>query len=181
MQSDEQLVGLYLKGEEHSLEILIGRHAGHVFNFIHQYVKNSDQAEDLTQETFVKIWKNIKKFDVKKSFRIWMFQIARNTTIDFLRKKKNINFSELEKNDGTEFDAVDESLNPEEILERKSSEEAVTGALEKISDKHRSVITLYYREGFNLREISEIMDQPLDTIKSRHRRALGELKRLLSK
>jgi RNA polymerase sigma-70 factor (ECF subfamily) len=179
MQSDEQLIDLYLKGEEHSLEILIDRYAGHIFNFIRQYINNSDQAEDLTQDTFVKVWRNIRKFDIKKSFRVWLFQIARNTTIDFLRKKKSILFSELVKDDGTEFDAVDESLNPEEILEKKSSEDVVAAALEKISDKYRSVISLYYREGFNFREISEIMDQPLDTIKSRHRRALRQLKKFL--
>ncbi len=181
MQSDEQLISSYLKGEEDSLEILIDRHVGHIFNFIRQHVGNQDSAQDLTQEVFIKIWKNIKKFDAERNFKIWMFQIARNTIIDFLRKKKNIPFSELEKYGREEFDAVDESPNPEEILDKKLSESDVAKALEKMTPQFRSVIALYYQEGFNFREISEIMDEPLDTVKSRHRRALQMLKKLLSK
>ena len=67
---------------------------------VYKNVGNQSEAEDITQEVFVKIWKNIKKFDQNRSFKPWIFQIAKNTSIDFLRKKKSIPFSKFENEEG---------------------------------------------------------------------------------
>lgn len=179
MQTDEQLIDSYLKGEEHSLEVLIDRYAGHIFNFIRQYIKNGDQAEDLTQETFVKIWKHIKKFDPQKSFRVWLFQIARNTVIDFLRKKKEIHFSDLADEDG-EIDFEDFDQDIEDILDKKEARGKIQELFESLPVKYKSVLSMYYQSEFNFREISEITGLPIDTVKSRHRRAILMIKKNLS-
>jgi RNA polymerase sigma-70 factor (ECF subfamily) len=178
MQTDERLIVSYLDGEEHSLEVLIERYTDHIFNFIRQYIGNQDQTEDLTQEVFVKVWKNIKKFNVEKSFKVWLFQIARNSTIDFLRKKKEIHFSEIEDEDG-ELNFEDSEQNIEDILEKKESQEKVKRLFDLLPVKYKSVLSMHYQSELNFREISEITGLPLDTVKSRHRRAILMIKKNL--
>ena len=180
MNLDEQIIESYLNGDENAIAVLVNRYAGHIYNFVRQSVRDSEVAEDLTQEVFVKAWKNIKKFDLDKKFKPWLFQIARNAIIDYLRKKKDVSFSELEDVYDKDFDVVDDSSDIEGLVDKKAAENKVKEAIEKIPEKYRSVISLYYQEGFNLREISEISGKPLDTVKSQHRRALQWLKKLLS-
>lgn len=98
--SDEKLIEQYLKGDEKSLEILINRHLKPVYIFVYRLVGSQSEAEDVTQVVFVKIWKNIKKFDTKKSFKTWMYRITHNTAIDYLRKKKAVPFSAFENEEG---------------------------------------------------------------------------------
>ena len=86
--SDEQLINNYLKGDEKSLEILIHRYLKPIYNFVYRYVNNKQEAEDVTQEVFVKTWRNLKKFKRNKSFKTWIFSIAKNTAIDSFKKKK---------------------------------------------------------------------------------------------
>jgi len=175
MQSDEQLVSSYLNGEEYPLEVLISKYARHIFNFIYQYVRNFQNSQDLTQDVFVKAWKNLKKFDLNKSFKVWLFQIARNTSIDFLRKKKEIPFSDLENEDG-ELEFEDSRQNLEDILEKRETREKIKELFETLPAKFKSVLLMYYQAELNFREIAEITGEPVDTIKSRHRRALLTIK-----
>ena len=86
--TDEQLVAQYLKGDEKSLELLIQKYLNPIYSFVLQYTKERDEAEDLTQEVFVKVWKNINKFKSEYKFKTWLFTIAKNTSLDFLKKKK---------------------------------------------------------------------------------------------
>ena len=86
-KKEEQLVRDYLKGDENSLEILIGQYLKPIYSFIYRYVGNASEAEDITQEVFVRVWKNLKKFDQNKKFKTWIFGIAKNASIDWLRKK----------------------------------------------------------------------------------------------
>ncbi|MBI4159946.1 sigma-70 family RNA polymerase sigma factor [Candidatus Wolfebacteria bacterium] len=73
---------------EVSLELLIRRYLKPIYGFTYRYVGAGQDTEDVTQETFVKVWRNLKKFDQNKSFKTWIFSIAKNTAIDFLKKKK---------------------------------------------------------------------------------------------
>ena len=91
--SDEHLVSKYLSGEKEALEILIRRYLKPVYGFVYKYTGGVSETEDISQDVFIKVWKNLKKFDQVKNFKTWLFTIAKNTTLDFLRKKKMIPFS----------------------------------------------------------------------------------------
>jgi RNA polymerase sigma-70 factor (ECF subfamily) len=181
--SDEQLVAEYLKGNKESLEILIRRYLKPLYNFAYRYVGNSREAEDITQEAFLRVWRNLKKFDQKKKFKIWAFAITKNLCVDFLRKKKTISFSDLEgdRNNRLEETLADASPLPQEILERKDISRTVISALKKLPAAQRITLFLRFNDHFTFREIAESMGEPLHTVKSRHRRALIKLKGILTK
>jgi RNA polymerase sigma-70 factor (ECF subfamily) len=167
-KDDAQLVGQYLSGDEKSLEILIKRYLKPIFSFVYKYVGNNQEAEDITQEIFVKAWQNLKKFDKNKKFKTWIFTIAKNTSIDWLKKKRAIPMVELPELLKDERNTIkDDLINGFEIM------------IKNLSPQHREVLTLYYDNDFNFREIAENLGQPLNTIKSRHRRAILRLKKLL--
>lgn len=182
-RSDQQLIAEYLTGDEGSLEILFARYLKPIFSFSYRYVGSGHEAEDIAQEVFVKVWRNLKKFDQNKSFKTWIFSIAKNTAIDFLKKKKAIPFSEFENEDGENMiteTLADPSPLPQELLERASMAQMLNSAMEKLSHKYRMVLFLRYNDHFNFREIAESLGEPLSTITSRHRRALIKLKEILT-
>lgn len=189
-QSDNQLINNYLKGEAASLEILVKKYLKPIYGFVYRYTGSTQDAQDLAQEVFVKMWKNLKKFDRQRNFKTWIFSIAKNTSIDFIRKsqsasggKKVLPFSALENDeDGNSFaDAlVDPALLPDELFKRKDIAQALSSVMEKLTPKYRLVLLLRYNDHFTFREIAESLNEPLNTIKSRHRRSLIILKRLLN-
>ncbi|MFH0803783.1 MAG: sigma-70 family RNA polymerase sigma factor [Candidatus Tagabacteria bacterium] len=182
--NDQELIYDYLKkGDEKSLEILIQRHLKPVYGFAYRYVGNAQEAEDITQDVFVKVWKNLKKFDGQKSFKAWIFTIAQNTSLDFLKKKKAMQFSDLENESGENAlveKFIDSSPLPDEFLEQKGIREIFIKAAGKLFPKYRRVLFLRHEENLTFREIAETLGEPLNTVKSRHRRALIALKKLLS-
>jgi len=193
--SDQKLISLYLAGDEKSLEILFNRYLKMIYSFIYRYVGDQEAAEDVAQEVFVKVWKNLKKFNPRKNrfanfklrrqknFKTWLFKIAKNASIDFLRKKKIIPFSSFDNEDGNALTdtLADPAPLPDALLERQDLANLLTRALAKISFKYRAVLLLRYNNHFTFREIAESLDEPLNTIKSRHRRALIILKKILGK
>jgi len=181
-RSDQQLIEDYFKGDEKSLEALIQRYLKPIYSFTYRYVNTLQDAEDITQETFVKAWKNLKKFDQNKSFKTWIFFIAKNIAIDFLKKKKTIPFSEFSDNNGKNIiieTLVDSSLLPDKLVEKSDFVQVLNLAIAKLSPKYRKVLSLRYSNGFNFREIAEFLGESLNTVKSQHRRALTILKRQL--
>ena len=180
--NDEQLVSAYLNGDEKSLETLIQRYMDPIYSFVYRHIGKPREAEDVTQEVFLKCWKNLKTFDQQRSFKTWIFNIAKNASIDFLRKKKSINFSDLENEDG-ENEIVDNLTDseplPDELFERKNLAEELTGAINKLPLKYRMVLFLHYNDHFNFREISESLGESINTVKSRHLRGIKMLKSLI--
>lgn len=182
--SDQNLVKEYLKkGDEKSLEFLVKKYLKPIFNFAYRYSLSTQEAEDITQETFIKAWKNLKKFDAEKNFKTWLFSIAKNTAIDFLRQKKTVPFSAFENKDNENSltdNLADPAPLPPEIFEQKDLSLKLAAATEKLDEKHRLILLLRYTEHFTFREIAEILQEPLDTVKSRHRRGLIALKEILT-
>ncbi len=177
--SDEQLVEQYMTNKnERSLEKLVRRYLPLIFSFVKRYTGNQDNASDITQEVFVKVWKNLKSLDRSKSFRTWIFTIAKRTAIDELRKQKAIPFSALQ-GDGFEDLIIDESpsILDQIFLQQQSKE--LAAALAKLPTNYNSVIKLYANDGLNFREIAGILKEPLNTVKSRYRRGLALLKKIL--
>lgn len=180
--NDEKLISQYLKGDEKSLEILIKQYLKPIYSFVYHYVGNSHDAEDITQDTFVKMWRHLKRFKKRKSFKTWIFSIAKNSAIDFLRKKKTIPFSEFEDEEGKNVlveTLADQMPLPDELSKRAGIIQVLESAIEKLMPKYRLVLSLRYNDNLNFREIAETLKEPTHTIKSRHRRALILLKKLL--
>jgi len=181
--SDEKLVQEYLSGEEKFVEELLDRYLKPIYNFIFRMTGGRAVAEDLSQETFLKAWKNLKRFDPEKKFSTWIFAIAKNTSFDYLKKKKEIPFSVFLDEEGESWleNITDENILPDEILERKDIAAKVEEMLEKIPLHYRAILLLHYKEDFSLHEIAEILGEPYNTIKSRHRRALIEIRKQLER
>lgn len=174
-ENDERLITNYLKGDEKSLEVLIKKYLKSIYSFVYRYIGEADEAEDITQEVFVKVWRNIKKFDKQKIFKTWIFSIAKNASIDFLRKKKTIPFSNFENEKGENL-----FINTLADLTPFSPKLSLASILEKIPSKYRMVLFLRYNDHFTFREIAETLGESINTIKSRHRRGALLLKKFFT-
>jgi RNA polymerase sigma-70 factor (ECF subfamily) len=167
--------------DDEQLREIIKLYTTPVYNFIAQILSYGGEAEDATQETFIKVWKNLKKFDTTKKFKPWLFQIAKNTALDYRRRQEPTRpfiFDQIEELD--ELESIpDFALTPLEQLELKQQAQQVQQAIIKLPNIYRVVLNLYYQEELSLAEIATVLDEPVDTVKSRHRRALLKLRQLL--
>ena len=184
-ETDEEIIVLYKNGNQEAFKNLINKYTSSLYNFSARMVNKND-ASDIVQEIFIKVWKNINRFDEQKaSFKTWIFAIARNTITDFLRKKRNVLFSEIEKNNNEENNSFEENIPDEEILpdvalEKLQDKEFLNDILNKLDNNSREVLILHYQEEMTFDEIGKILNKPLNTVKSQHRRAILELKKRLS-
>jgi len=183
VSTENRIISEALVGDEETYAEIVKIYLNQIYNFVFRLAGDRDAAEDITQETFVKVWKNLKKFDQSKSFKTWLFTIAKNTTYDWLKKKKEIPFSSFVDEEGESWleNISSEEILPDEILERKDIADEFEKILEKIPVHYRAILLLHYKEDFSLHEIAEILDEPYNTVKSRHQRGLGKLKKLLEK
>ncbi len=172
---DEELVSHYLEGDNSAFEEIVNRYLKPVYNFTYRFCGNEKDSEEIVQESFLKLWKNIKKFRKNDKFKTWFYTIARNTAIDWMRKKKSIVFSKFENEKGENF--FEDSLTDtediaSEIFEKNELKKDVGKLIGALPFKYREIILLYYQEELSLVEISEVLKKPLNTVKSLHRRAL---------
>jgi len=180
--TDEQLVKIYLKnGGEQALEILIKRYLNPLYNFAFKYTHSQAAAEDVAQEAMVKIWRNIKKFNHKYKFKTWAYTVTKNTALDYLKKK---NLSPVADNQTSEDNSLMDNLISREILPQEAMEQIddinmVSLGIAKLPNKYQQVLSLYYNNQLNFREIAELLKESIDTIKTRHRRAVIYLKKEL--
>ena len=182
-QSDEELVGAFLAGDEESFALLVERYLSFVYKFVYRYLRNIDDTNDVTQETFIKAWKYLRKFDTKKKFTTWILTIAKNTALDFIKRKKPMLFSKIEEGDG-DLDAflapyLEAPDLPADIIERKHIKADLEAALQEITPGYRAVLSLRYNEHLKFREIADVLQEPIDTVKSKHRRGLVLLRKAL--
>ncbi|MCX6735175.1 MAG: RNA polymerase sigma factor [Candidatus Peregrinibacteria bacterium] len=177
--SDLQLVENYIAGDEEALRLLIERYTNVIFAFVSRYVKDDDVAADVVQDVFIKMWKNLESFDRGKNFRVWLYSIAKNTALDFLKKRKLLNFSAISEDEV--FDVEDVSPLPNEILKKADEGAILNEALKQLPSLYREILLLYYKDDFNFREISEVTGKPLNTVKSIHLRAMKMLRKILKK
>ena len=167
--SDAELISGYFLGDEKALEALFRRYFRQIYAFIYKYAGGAKDAEDITQKTFLKAWRNLKKFDTNKSFKTWLFAIAKNMAIDFLRKKKDVLLSEAET-------LINPALSPMALSEKTEKFHNLVLAVGKLPQKYSEIISLRYNSGFSFAEIARFLGEKLNTIKSRHRRGILMLK-----
>lgn len=178
-RSDEQIIVEYLNGDTKAFASLVGRYLKPVNNFVNRMIGDADESEDVTQDIFLKVWKKIKKYRTGSNFKIWIFAIARNATIDHLRKKKHIIFSDFEHEDRNLLtdNIADPAPLQDKVFAQMQDKEALEKALALLVPVYREVVLLRYREDLTFAEIGKITGKPLHTVKSQHRRGLEKLRK----
>ncbi len=169
--------------EEKKFDELVRQHLKAVYSFAYRFVGDAHEAEDIVQETFLKAWKNFGNYKAEMSqFKTWLMHIARNTAIDHLRKKKHIAFSEFTNDEGDNSfvdTLADTEELPEELLACAEDTKVLTDALDKLSPPSREVLILHYTNSMTFEEIGAILGKSMNTVKSRHRRAIAVLRKNL--
>jgi len=179
---DEELVFHYMEGEDSAFVELVDRYLKPVYNFSYRLCGDKKDAEEISQESFVKLWKNIAKFKQGQKFKTWFYTIVRNTTIDWMRKKKHVLFSQFDNEDGGNFiedTLVDTEKTAHELFEIGENKKIVEKFLGEITLQYREVLLLRYHEGLDFEEIGKMLKKSVNTVKSQHRRALIILRKKL--
>lgn len=166
----------------HDFPALVETHLPSVFRFITRLVGDTRVAEDLTQETFLKVWLSLSTYKPSLSFKSWLFSIARNTAIDYLRKRQPIPFSTLDREDQDTFaEQIPDPLSlPTIQLEQKELRAILSQTLAQLPPASRSVVLLHDTEDLTFEDISKLTKEPMNTVKSRYRRAILRLRNLLT-
>lgn len=186
--SDEHLMLTCQKGQFEALEVLYERYYQQVFLFILRMVQRRDLAEDIAQETFLRVYNNRMSWEPRSKFASWMYRIARNLCIDEKRRYWNrmvyadSSFTDANGEDsGTSFiDRVEDTGgDARETFAHKIDEEAIKNAINQLSDEQREVIVLNKYQGMSYVEIAEILGASPESIKQRAYRAHLKLREIL--
>ncbi|XKH49613.1 RNA polymerase sigma factor SigW [Chryseomicrobium palamuruense] len=173
-----------LNGNQDAYTEIVDLYQARLYQVCYRMLGNKHEAEDITQEAFLRAFINLHSFDQKRKFSTWIFRIATNLCIDRIRKKKPDYHldAQVPGTDGLDMYsqvAASEAL-PVEQLEKMEMQERVQYEISRLPDKYRSVIVLKYMEELPLQEISEILDLPLGTVKTRIHRGREALRKQMS-
>ncbi|MFC1544678.1 sigma-70 family RNA polymerase sigma factor [Gemmatimonadota bacterium] len=181
---DEELVKQFRDGRERSFNELMRRYNRRIINYIYRIIGDRDRAEDLLQDTFVRVYRNIDRFDIDRKFSTWLYTIATNLAKNELRNKGRSPLLYFEnffyrKTDTKMFEAVDNKVGPDDEVYRGELEVIVDDAIEKLPKRHKMVFALREREGKSYEEIAEILDCNIGTVKSRLNRARAKFAQIV--
>ena len=186
---DAVLVEKCQQGDQDAMETLIIRYQNRIYNVILKICANTDDAAELTQETFVKALENINKFKGKSSFYTWTFRIAVNTTINYCKKNVKLGIhsldAEIESKDGQAKAMLKQILiddncpDPADIAQSKELTGLIIKAMTRLDDNHRTIIVLRDIEDMNYDNIAEVLNIELGTVKSRLSRARSNLREIM--
>ncbi|MHC4254071.1 MAG: RNA polymerase sigma factor [Planctomycetota bacterium] len=183
---DNLLVEKCRKGDSRAMEILIIKYQDRIYNVILKICGNTDDAAELTQDTFVKVLQNIDKFQSRSSFYTWAFRIAVNLTINYCKRNIKLGLKSIDAEDNQNSEQTkkalkvllkdDKSADPATIAENKELADLILTAVMQLDDAHRAVIVLRDIEGMNYAQIADILNINLGTVKSRLSRARSQLR-----
>jgi RNA polymerase sigma-70 factor (ECF subfamily) len=172
---DLNLVASIAKGDESAFEELVKKYQHSVLNTIHRYIGNYSEADDIAQDVFVKVWRNIKSFKGKAKFSTWLYRIVVNQCLDYRRKNKR-KIVEVSFDNKIEESKIPESLTTGTDFEQKKRESIIKQAINELPDNQRIAIILAKYEAKSYQEIADIMDVSLSNVASIIYRAKENLK-----
>ncbi|MEX0609777.1 MAG: sigma-70 family RNA polymerase sigma factor [Balneolaceae bacterium] len=168
--ADDTFVAEALKGKEASYKKLVDKYQKPLYFHIRKMIKEKELADDLVQEVFMKAFHNLSSYSNEYAFSTWLYRIATNHTIDYLRKKKLQTFSINEpystKDGDMEIQLPDYSFATDSPIIKKERKQIVQNAIENLPEKYRQVIEMRHMEEKSYQEISELLDLPLGTVKA---------------
>lgn len=179
-QGEALLISKAQARDEEAFRILVERHQSKVYHLLLGMLRDEDQAQELTQETFVKAWKGLPAFRGDSTLWTWLYRIAYHTALDFLRKKKRQEDLVVLEETGGELPKGPEN-DPLELVIKRDKEEDLHQALSRLSFRQRAVLILYYFQGLSYREIAAVTRRPLGSIRADLHRGKERLRQLIIK
>ena len=183
--TDEQCIVDYFAGDRSGFQTLVGRHYRELYQFVLRFTNNSAAAEDVVQETFLQVHLSGASFDPTRRFKPWLFTIAANKARDWLRSRSRRREVPLDAQVGHDGDSVqtfadllaDDEAAAGEQLDAQTTRQVVQRVVRRMPDHLREVLVLGYFHGFAYKDMAEILDIPLGTIKSRLHAAVHQFAR----
>ena len=183
--SDNVLFQQALAGDQEAFEALFSRYQHSLFRLIYRYVGEYHEAHDVLQHVWLQLYLSLPKLYPNVQMKPWLFTVAHNRSLDVLRRRRFLSFSEVEK--GNEEDETaflntipDTSLTPEELVEQRDLQQAIQRAIQTLPGTYRTVVLLYYREQMSYAEIGRVLKIPVSTVKTRFHRAKPFLRDVLT-
>lgn len=171
-ESDVEVYGKIISKDANSLEILYDRYESLLYNFIYKITQDKQSSEEVLQDVFMKIWNQKARFDSSKGkMSTWLITISRNLAIDYIRKRKMSAYEYDEERDNLTADNVPES----ELITKEQSEQ-IKEYIDELDGRQQIILYLFYFKGCNHKEISQKLEIPLGTVKSRLRLSIQHLK-----
>ena len=173
--TDNELVKRVCMGETQLFRLLIERHQQHIFNLCYRMLRQFEDADDATQDTFLKAYRSLKQFRGDARLKTWLCRIARNECLNRLRHEDMASLDQQLTTDYS-FQIADLTPSPLELIERQEIQSMVHEAINKLPHRYRLVITLFHLNGLSYEEISQVMEIPMGTVKTHIFRARELLK-----
>jgi len=171
IKSDSQLIEETLRGSLFSFEVVVKKYQTMINAYAYQILRDPDLSEDATQETFIKLYENLRKFDLKRPLKPWLYKIAKNTSYDIIRKNK--------KSVILDWDIESNKENVMDDIIRKENKDRVRRAVVRLPDKYKKPIMGYYFEELSYITLSKKLKLPINTLRTRLRRGKMELAKIL--
>ena len=183
--TEQELVARARRGDEAAFEALVTENEKRIYNLCRRLTGNQEDAAELTQEAFLNAWRGLGRFQGESSFSTWLYRLATNACIDFLRKEKrrqslSMTVSLDDEEEARQVELPDERYAPEGALERAEARRAVAEGLERLTLEHRQVLVMREIHGLSYAEIGQVLGLEEGTVKSRIARARGALRKVLT-
>ncbi|MDD5362159.1 MAG: sigma-70 family RNA polymerase sigma factor [Ignavibacteria bacterium] len=167
---DYELIDNAVKGDQSAYDKLMKKYYNLVHNLIYRMIYNKEDVEDLAQEAFIKAFNSLEKFDRQFAFSTWLYKIASNNCIDYLRKKK-LNTISIDKeidneDDDLRFEIPDDEYKPDRAIMEDERKVLLEEAIASLPEKYRMVILMRHRDEKEYEEISKVLKLPLGTVKA---------------
>ena len=179
---EKELVERFQNGEQEAFNELVNRYHGKIYNLVYKYVPNSETAKDLSQEIFLKAYRALPNFKRQSAFYSWLYRIAVNLCIDFIRQQRRgqtLSFEDLSAGNNDEPAFNDVSPLPPDQIETKELGQIIGQAVQQLPPKQQHVFNLRYHDGLQLKEIAAQLDRSEGTIKAHLHHAHKRLRTLL--